>query len=229
MNKLLQIEFIKTPIDNSQNISGLKRFWLNIYHMLKSREKYFLQIWKHGTDTEILFELIFCILTPQSKATVCWQAAQALSAISLKDMNIKVILDITKHIRFHNRKAQYIMEAINYFTVDEILKIRSYLETFDNIYNLREWLVNNIKGIGYKESGHFLRNIGIGCKLAILDRHILRNLKLYNVIDVIPQSLTRKTYFTIENKMQNFAKKINIPMCHLDLLLWCKSTGGIFK
>jgi len=38
-----------------------------------------------------------------------------------------------------------------------------------------EWLVKNLTGLGYKEAGHFLRNIGSG-KIAILDRHILRNL-----------------------------------------------------
>jgi len=45
----------------------------------------------------------------------------------------------------------------------------------------REFLVKEVKGVGYKESSHYLRNIGYR-NLAILDRHILNNLKNLNVI-----------------------------------------------
>ena len=93
---------------------------------------------------------------------------------------------------------------------------------------LREFLVKNVKGYGYKESAHFLRNVGYK-NLAILDRHILRNLLRYNVIDEIPKSLTPKKYFEIENKFLEFSNKLNIPMDHLDLLFWSKETGEIFK
>jgi N-glycosylase/DNA lyase len=225
----MSIEFVKIPIDHSQDIIGLKKFWLNIYHILKSRENYFCKIWENGTNTEIFLELIFCILTPQSKATLCWQAVKNIDQLYSKYMTIKEkdILKAIKHIRFHNAKAKYIMEAKKLFIVNNILDVRA--KVVNNIYSTREWLVNNVKGLGYKESSHFLRNIGIGRELAILDRHILCNLRLYNIIDVIPQYLTKKTYLTIENKMQNFAKKLNIPMCHLDMILWSKSTGGIFK
>jgi len=41
--------------------------------------------------------------------------------------------------------------------------------------------------------------------------------------------LSKKGYLEIENKIKNFADKIKIPMSHLDLLLWYKETGKIFK
>ena len=72
---------------------------------------------------------------------------------------------------------------------------------------LREWLVENIKGIGYKEACHFLRNIGLGSQLAILDRHILKNLELYQVIEKIPVSISKKKYIEIEKQMILFSKK----------------------
>ena len=64
--------------------------------------------------------------------------------------------------------------------------------------------------MGYKEASHFLRNIGLGYDIAILDRHILKNLKLFNVIDEIPSSISKKKYFEIEEKMRNFSKKIKL-------------------
>jgi N-glycosylase/DNA lyase len=86
-----------------------------------------------------------------------------------------------------------------------------------------------VLGLGYKEASHFLRNIGLGEDLAILDRHILKNLMLLGVIREVPTSLSRKTYLEIERKMTAFSKEAGIPMSKLDLLLWYKEAGEVFK
>jgi N-glycosylase/DNA lyase len=89
--------------------------------------------------------------------------------------------------------------------------------------------VENVKGLGYKEASHFLRNIGLGEDLAILDRHILKNLALLGVIKEVPTSPTKRIYLEIERKMTAFSKESKIPMGHLDLLLWYKEAGEVFK
>ena len=89
--------------------------------------------------------------------------------------------------------------------------------------------MKNVNGLGYKETSHFLRNIGLGKNFAILDRHILKNLKRYGVIKSIPKTLTRKKYLEIERKMKKFSEKIKIPLAELDLLFWSEETGEIFK
>jgi N-glycosylase/DNA lyase len=132
-------------------------------------------------------------------------------------------------VRFRNNKAKYAVAARNLFTQNGKMKIKEKLKSFGDIYELRDWLIKNITGIGYKEAGHFLRNIGIGKELAILDRHILKNLKKLGAIKEIPKTLTPKVYFEIEKQMQDLSKKTGIPMGHLDMLLWCKESGGIFK
>ena len=109
------------------------------------------------------------------------------------------------------------------------MEIKSLLNSFDGVFSAREWLVKNIKGIGYKEAGHFLRNIGLGSDIAILDRHILKNLKRLGVISDIPKTLTRNKYIEIENKLRGFSRKVSIPMDHLDLLFWAREAGKIFK
>ena len=65
-------------------------------------------------------------------------------------------------------------------------------------------------------------------QIAILDRHILRNLKALNVIQE-DKIKNKKHYFEIENAFLNFAIKINIPIDELDLLFWSKENGEIFK
>jgi len=93
---------------------------------------------------------------------------------------------------------------------------------------LRDWLVTNVRGLGYKESAHFLRNIGYR-GLAILDRHILRNLKRFGVIRRLPPVLNRKRYLHIEEKFLRFADLVGIPIDELDLLFWSMETGVIRK
>ena len=109
------------------------------------------------------------------------------------------------------------------------MKIKDNVSNKDPI-ELREWLVENIIGYGMKEASHFIRNIGFSKnQLAILDVHILKNLKEFGIIDDIPKSLTRKRYLEIEEKMKGFANRLGITLDELDLLLWSKETGIVFK
>jgi N-glycosylase/DNA lyase len=230
-NGLIPINFLKTPINSSSvTITELKTFWMRILPLITSRMKHFDNVWKRGTEKEIFTELVFCLFTPQSKAISCWNA---LNDLANKDMifNSKdtEIAKIINKVRFRNNKAKYVIEARNLFTINGKIKIKKKLSSFKDIFELRKWLIVNVKGIDYKEASHFLRNIGIGKELGILDRHILKNLKLYGVIKESPKTLKTKTYLEIEQQMQSFAKETNIPMSHFDMLLWCKDTGYIFK
>jgi N-glycosylase/DNA lyase len=227
---LIPISFLKTPTDNSSTAAGLKDFWKKVFPLISCREKHFGDVWKNATEEEIFTELVFCLFTPQSKAVSCWSAVNELAGKNMifnsKDEDIAKVIS---KVRFRNNKAKYLVEARKLFTIDSKIKIKEKLESFKNIYELRKWLIDNIKGIGYKEAGHFLRNIGIGKDLAVLDRHILKNLKVYGAIKEIPEKLNAKTYPETEKQMQDFAKNMGIPMSHLDMLFWCKNTGGIFK
>lgn len=229
-NNLIPISFLKTPTDNSSTVAGLKDFWGKVFPLILCREKHFEDVWGNATEEEIFAELVFCLFTPQSKAVLCWSAVNELADKNMifnsKDEDIARVIS---KVRFRNNKVKYLVEARKLFTIDSKIKIKEKLKSFQNIYELRKWLIDNIKGIGYKEAGHFLRNIGIGKDLAILDRHILKNLKVYGAIKEISEKLNVKTYLETEKQMQDFAKNIGIPMSHLDMLFWCKNTGGIFK
>ncbi|MDR0985266.1 MAG: N-glycosylase/DNA lyase [Endomicrobium sp.] len=222
------IKFLKTPSSNFCNINNLKDFWKKIKKMIIFRENHFTKIWEIGTDTDFFAELMFCLFTPQSKAILCWQTVINIMQNNLFS-DLQSIENYTKHIRFGHKKAKYLIAARDFFTVNNNLIIKSKLKTFKNIYTARSWIVKNIKGIGYKEASHFLRNIGMSNNFSILDRHILKNLLYFKVIDKIPKILNMKIYLDIETKMKNFATNIGIPISHLDMLFWCKNTGGIFK
>ncbi len=202
-------------------------YFLRKYEICLRLEE-FKKIW-HEDDERIFVELVFCLLTPQSKARICWDAVlNLLKKNLLFKGDVYQIFRELKNVRFKNKKTGYIVEAREFFTKNNGMDIKSKLKGFNNIFELRDWLVRNVKGMGYKEASHFLRNIGLGENLAILDRHILKNLKSFKVIKEIP-ILSKKRYYEVENKMRKFADKIAISMAHLDLLLWCKETGEVFK
>ena len=50
----------------------------------------------------------------------------------------------------------------------------------------------NVKGMGLKEANTRVEKSWFGENIAILDRHILKNLKELNVIEEIPKSISEK-------------------------------------
>ncbi|MBU1127610.1 MAG: N-glycosylase/DNA lyase [Candidatus Omnitrophica bacterium] len=195
---------------------------------IKNRLKEFRSIW-NSSDKKIFSELCFCICTPQSKAVSCDQAISRLSANgALFKGGLGEIRAGLKGVRFPNNKAKYIARARDLFTQNEVIKIKEKIRVSD-IPGTRYWFARNVTGIGLKEASHFLRNIGFGKDLAVLDVHILRNMSACGLISSIPNSIPEKTYLLMEDKLRKFSKKINIPMDELDLLFWSHDTGEIFK
>jgi len=176
---------------------------------------------KYAPDEEIFAELVFCILTPQTRAS---QANKALSELQngplFKGSEKEIAEVLAKNgIRFHNRKAKYIIKARELFSRGNKIKIKSMLNT-DDPKGLRAWLASNVLGLGYKEASHFLRNIGYGKDLAILDRHILSELLKLKIISKMPKSLSKSKYLEIEQKLTAFAAKLKLSLAELDALLW---------
>lgn len=181
------------------------------------------------SDKDIFSELCFCIFTPQAKAVSCDTAIRRLKTRGLLFKGTcRDIRPYMEGVRFPNNKARYLIEARDFFKNSKGLDIKSKIDTND-LQKTRDWLVKNIKGMGYKEASHFLRNIGLGKDLAILDRHVLKNLKRCGVIKRIPDTLSRGRYIGIEGRMKDFFKQLNIPMEEVDLLFWSRETGVIFK
>ena len=173
-------------------------------------------------EKDYFYELCFCLLTPGNKARQAEKVVNFLKKNDFEHKNVDFKEEIKK-VRFHNNKRVRLLEMKKDYS-EIFSKIK---EETDN-FKLREYLVENVKGLGYKESSHFLRNIGRK-NLAILDRHILKNLVKYKKLNEIPNSLSKNKYLEIENKFKELAKKCNISVEELDLLFWSLETGEVFK
>ena len=172
---------------------------------------------------DVFYELCFCLLTPQSKGRRCDEAVQQLRQARFFTQDVSLAPLLRQKTRFHKTKAMTLhnMKQMYSSVVDELRQEK-------DPFVLRSWLVKYVHGMGMKEASHFLRNIGYR-GLAILDRHILRNLIRCNVIDQLPPTLTPARYLKIEEKLLAFSQDINIPADELDLLFWSMETGEVFK
>ncbi len=206
----------------------LMNFYKKNKEKIEKRLEEFKCVWK-SSEENLFAELCFCLCTPQTKARTCDAFIKKVEENRLLyNGTEKEIRRYMKGVRFCENKVGYIIEARKFFREDRKMKIKDKIKEHCP-EEAREWLVKNVKGLGMKESSHFLRNIGLGFDLAILDRHILKNLKKNGIIKDIPNCLTKKRYMEIEEKMRNFSKEIGISMGKLDLLFWSKETGEIFK
>lgn len=177
-----------------------------------------------GRDEESLFEeLCFCILTANytAEGAIKIQKAMGRGFLTLERERLSEELRRLGH-RYPEARAEYIVEARRlYGRLGGILRGMGEMEA-------REWLVREVKGLGYKEASHFLRNTG-SKNLAIIDRHILRFLLEWGLIPEIPRSLNRTIYMRLEALMRAIAEKMGITPAELDLYIWYMMTGKILK
>ena len=110
------------------------------------------------------------------------------------------------------------------------MRLRERLSSFRDPIERRDWLAKDprVKGLGYKEASHFLRNVGFK-GYGILDKHIVRSLYELKVIKSPKPPATRGKYLDTETRMQRFAGRTGINFDELDLLLWSMKTGEILK
>ncbi|MBI4453877.1 N-glycosylase/DNA lyase [Candidatus Woesearchaeota archaeon] len=186
--------------------------------------------------TEIFKELCFCIMTAnfQAEKSIFIQKEIGNGFLNLSENELANKLKQLGH-RFPNTRAKYICEARKFKDkLTENLKNLniSNLNKHSKQYNefkIREWLVENIKGIGYKEASHFLRNIGF-TNLAIIDFHIIDILNEHKLIQTPKnKSLSRTSYIEIEKRLGEIAKKTKLSLAELDLYLWYMETGKVLK
>ncbi len=175
---------------------------------------------------EYFYELCYCLLTPASKGLNAFNVVAKLKELNFfeRDINPKQILrEPVNYIRFHNTKSQRLLQAKrDWKEIEEI--INSDLD----VYEKRIKLFRKVNGFGMKESSHFLRNIGYK-GIAVLDRHILKNLAKYGVIEKFNALSSVNKYLEYEARFIEFAEKLGIDPVELDLLFWAKETGFVLK
>lgn len=192
-----------------------------IGNLIKKRIGEFKELNKKSSD-ELFKELCFCILTANFNAEKSIKIQNEMGGCFLNGSEedlAKKLKDLGH--RYPNTRAKYISESRKCKE-----SLREVIQSNDK-KAIREWIVNNVKGIGYKECSHFLRNIGFD-DYAIIDFHIIDILVDNDLIER-PKTLTKRKYLEIENLLREIGRKTDLTLAELDLYLWYLETGKILK
>ena len=190
----------------------------------------FSRVLESGTDERLWEEMVFCFFTGGCSARMGLRSIEAVRHLLLAGNQAELADALRGKHRYPNARSGYIVASRDFLQEHCSLRLREKLASFDDALARRDWLVREkrIKGLGYKEASHFLRNIGYK-GYAILDKHILRSLAELEIIDDPKPPNTRLRYLTVEEKLKNLAETTRIDFDELDLVLWSMKTGEILK
>lgn len=192
-----------------------------ISNLINERIKEFKKINKKSNEA-LFKEMCFCLLTANFSAEKCIKIQNEIGECFFTDSKEELTKKLQDYgHRFPNKRSEYISESLK--CKDKLKEVVQ----FHDKNALREWIVKNVKGLGYKEASHFLRNIGFD-DYAIIDIHILDILASHKLIER-PKTITKKKYLEIEDLLKKLATKTDLTLAELDLYLWYMETGKILK
>ncbi len=197
---------------------------------IRARLAQFRDIWKNGSDALLWEELVYCIFTAGASARMGLRSVEAVRPLLAGGAHQELADALTGRHRYPVARSGYIVATREYLQEDCGMRLRERLESFADPVERRDWLARErrIKGLGYKESSHYLRNIGFS-GYAILDKHILRSLSELGIIESPQPPTTRARYLATEERMKKFSRDLRIDFDELDLVLWSMRTGEVLK
>lgn len=197
---------------------------------IRKRLSEFDAIWNSKNDERIWEEMVFCFFTGGCSARMGLRSVEAVKPLLKYGTHEQLTKALLGVHRYPNARSKYIVESRDFLTKHCQMQLRRKLKGFECEIERRDWLVQEkgIKGLGYKEASHFLRNIGLK-GYGILDKHVLRCMaELKLIADPKPPN-TRLKYLSLELALKSFAKRLEIDFDELDLVLWSMKTGEILK
>lgn len=211
-------------------IENIRRTHLMRHREIRRRLAEFERIGKRGTDLNLWEEMVFCFFTGGCSARMGLRSLEAVKPIILTGDQTELANALLGVHRYPNARSKYIVASRTFLQEHCGMRLRKKLKSFDCPFERRDWLVKEkgIKGLGYKEASHYLRNIGFK-GYAILDKHVLNCLAELKIIDDPKPPNTRSKYLTFEEKLKHLTELTGIDFDELDLVLWSMKTGVILK
>ena len=215
---------------NTDTFNKLRNSYAEKREQIRNRLSEFREMYDSGTDESIFEELVFCICTAGASAKMGLKSVEAARDV-LVEGSLKTLRQrLTGAHRFPNKRPEYIIHTREYLKSEHGFKLKELINSLEDPLERREFFAANkgIKGIGYKEASHFLRNIGFS-GYGILDKHILNTMHDYGIVKSPKPPAKRDDYLAIERKFIQLSEDVGIHVDELDLLLWSEKTGEILK
>jgi N-glycosylase/DNA lyase len=191
--------------------------------------------WRSKPECDLLKELTLCILSSSIKYEVALlytvkldKSNYFVKAINNKLNEEQILNCLTEPITMSGKSIRYRFPKIRSSqlskTINNIYEngdtIKRLLNKTNSSIEARDLFVSICSGIGYKQASMFLRNIGFGYDLAIIDTHIIDYLKLVNVIPLYMNVRSKSVYSKIENLYSEYAQSKQFDIKKLDVAIW---------
>ena len=208
-------------------VEEIKSIYKTIEHEVNNRLDEFKNIYLQENNEQIFKELCFCILSSGVGPKVAQRSIAALGKNLLTGSEYELINLLTNKHKYPD-KASYLYSTREYLKKNFDLNLISKLKSIGDFNERRDFIANNknIRGIGYVQASHFLRNIGFN-GYAILDKNILMTLFELGVTEDVKPPTSKKRYLEKEDKMKEFSDELQIDIDKLDLVLWYRKTNKV--
>jgi N-glycosylase/DNA lyase len=172
-------------------------------------------------------ELAFCVAASQERASRARIAAKTLSraphlSAHVREKDVPQLIafmldDANVRLRFHNRKVDHLSQSLIALrrSAASFMAPSRYFETEEVA---RQFVIESFSGLGPKQASMFLRNIGYGHSLAVIDTHVSWAIEIAFGLDDALKS--PRQYFEAERALRCFADAIEFSMASLDVVLW---------
>ena len=213
----------------NEDYDQLKSSYLDKKDAIITKLNEFKEVFEKGDDNRVFEELAFCMLTSAVGPKMGQRSINAIKDVLIEGGE-EDIYEKLKNVHKYPEKASFIVHTREYLRSEFDFRLKDLILSFGDPLERRDFfaLNKNIKGIGFVQASHFLRNIGF-TGYAILDKNIVLSLYQFEIIDNPKPPTTRKKYLEVEGKLKEFARELGIGTDELDLLLWSEKTGHIPK
>lgn len=190
----------------------------------------FREVWRSGSDLRLWEEMVYCFFTGGCSAKMGLRSVEAVRPYLLDGSHETLMNALVGVHRYPRARARYVVASREFLNAHCGMRLRRKLESFGDDLARRDWLVHEkgIKGLGYKEASHYLRNIGFR-GYAILDKHVLRCMAELGLIEDPKPPNSRLKYLSVESTLKKFSRRLKIDFDEMDLVLWSMKTGEILK
>ena len=128
-------------------ILELKELYNKLSRDIDKRLDEFKNTGQNGSETDVFIELVFCLLTPQSKAKYCWAAVEKLIAEDLIfNGSWEEISGHLNYVRFKNNKSKYLVDARCILNGTPLTKkIKSFWDYKSSLANFSLWFPGQLQ------------------------------------------------------------------------------------
>lgn len=197
---------------------------------IRNRLSEFKEAFQKADDRDVFRELSFCILSSGVGPRIAGRCVDATGEKLIDGEENELLKHIEPIHKYAENASRYIVFTREYLREEHGFLLKSLVSSFEDRAQRRDFFAKNpgIKGLGYMQASHFLRNLGFS-GYAILDRNNLASLFELRIINEAKYPLSKKRYIETENLMEDAARELGISLDEFDLLLWSRKRKYIPK